>query len=312
MTTPSKHDMVAAARALRPQIVAARDEIEETQRLPPDLVSAMDDAGLFRIYVPKSLGGPESDPLTALRAVEQLSIADGSVGWCCLIAGSISLYMGWMDAETARGIVGNPPALRGAGSFRPEGTARISDGGFVVNGRWDFASGCLHANWLFFNCVVADKNGPRYNNDGLPELRMMSLPIEAATIHDNWSVIGLRGTGSHDVSVEGLFVPADRTFVLASDSVGDRPTVQRPRRAGHRLHAVGGQCPGHGAGSDGCLPGYGWSIRHHHEPVPAPRPGARSVGSGAGRGHHQRGQGIRAPRRGRYVGGGSVREAGPG
>ena len=223
MTTPSKHDMVAAARALRPQIVAARDEIEETQRLPPDLVSAMDDAGLFRIYVPKSLGGPETDPLTALRAVEQLSIADGSVGWCCLIAGSISLYMGWMDAETARGIVGNPPALRGAGSFRPEGTARISDGGFVVNGRWDFASGCLHANWLFFNCVVADKNGPRYNNDGLPELRMMSLPIEAATIHDNWSVIGLRGTGSHDVSVEGLFVPTDRTFVLASDSVETAP-----------------------------------------------------------------------------------------
>ena len=223
MTTPSKHDMVAAARALRPQIVAARDEIEETQRLPPDLVSAMDDAGLFRIYVPKSLGGPESDPLTALRAVEQLSIADGSVGWCCLIAGSISLYMGWMDAETARGIVGNPPALRGAGSFRPEGTARISDGGFVVNGRWDFASGCLHANWLFFNCVVTDENGPRYNSDGLPELRMMSLPVGAATIHDNWSVIGLHGTGSNDVSVEGLLVPAERTFALASDSVETAP-----------------------------------------------------------------------------------------
>ena len=93
----------------------------------------MDDAGLFRIYVPKSLGGPETDPLAAFRAVEQLSMANGSVGWCCLIAGSISLYMGWMDADTARGIVGNPPTLQGAGSFRPEETVRGAfDGGGKV------------------------------------------------------------------------------------------------------------------------------------------------------------------------------------
>ena len=203
MTTASNQDIVAAAEALRPQVVAARDEIEETRCLPTAIIDQMDRAGLFRMYVPKSLGGPETDPLTAFRAVEQLSIADGSVGWCCLIAGSISLYMGWLDGATAGEIVGSPPALRGAGSFRPEGTARISDGGYEVNGRWDFASGCLHSNWMFFNCVVTDENGPRYNSDGLPELRMMSLPVSAATIHDNWSVIGLRGTGSNDVTVEG-------------------------------------------------------------------------------------------------------------
>ena len=96
MASATKQDMVAAANLLRPQIVAARDEIEESGRLPTNLVSAMDDAGLFRMYVPKSLGGPETDPLTAFRAVEQLSIADGSVGWCCLIAGSISCtWAGW-------------------------------------------------------------------------------------------------------------------------------------------------------------------------------------------------------------------------
>ena len=223
MTTASRQDIVAAAKSLRPQIVAARDEIEESRRLPPAIIEQMDRAGLFRMYAPKSLGGPEIDPLTAFRAVEQLSIADGSVGWCSLIADSISLYMGWMDAATAQEIVGSPPSLRGAGSFRPEGTARISGGGYVVNGRWDFASGCLHANWLFFNCVVTDENGPRYGSDGMPELRMMSLPVEAATIHDNWSVIGLRGTGSNDVSVEGLHVPAERTFALASESINSAP-----------------------------------------------------------------------------------------
>ena len=215
--------MVAAAKALRPLIIESRDEIEETRQLPAAIVAAMDEAGLFRMYMPNSLGGPEVDPLTAFRVVEQLSIADGSVGWCCLIAGSISLYTGWLEPTTARELVGSPPTLRGAGSFRPEGMARTSDGGYVVNGRWDFASGCLHANWLFLNCIVTDENGPRYKDDGLPELRMMSLPIGAATVHDNWSVIGLRGTGSNDVSVEELFVPAERTFALASESVETAP-----------------------------------------------------------------------------------------
>jgi alkylation response protein AidB-like acyl-CoA dehydrogenase len=215
--------MVAAAEALRPLIVKAREEIEKDQRLPAALVAAMDEAGLFRMYAPRSLGGPEVDPLTAFRVVEHLSIADGSVGWCCLIAAAISLYSGWLGSPAAREIVGSPPSLRGAGSFRPKGTARITDGGYLVNGRWDFASGCLHANWLFVNCVVTDGDGPRYREDGLPELRMMSAPISAATVHDNWSVIGLRGTGSNDVSVEDLFVPAERTFVLSEEPVETAP-----------------------------------------------------------------------------------------
>ena len=147
--------MVAAAEALRPLIVEAREEIEKDQRLPAALVAAMDEAGLFRMYAPRSLGGPEVDPLTAFRVVEHLSIADGSVGWCCLIAVSISLYSGWLGSLAAREIVGSPPSLRGAGSFRPKGTARITGGGYLVNGRWDFASGCLHANWLFVNCVLS-------------------------------------------------------------------------------------------------------------------------------------------------------------
>ncbi len=214
---------MAAANALRPLIVEARDEIEESRRLPAAIIKAMDDAGFFRLYVPSSLGGPETDPLTAFRVVEQLSIADGSVGWCCLIAGAISLYTGWMEAGTAQELVGRPPAIKGAGSFRPEGTARVADGGYQVSGRWDFASGCLHANWLFLNCIVTDEHGPRTNDAGLPELRMMSVPIGSATIHENWSVIGLRGTGSNDVSVQAEFVPVGRTFALAANSVQSAP-----------------------------------------------------------------------------------------
>ena len=227
MTSTQGQEMVAAAKALRPQIIAARDEMDRHRRLPSSLVTAMDDAGLLRTYMPGSLGGPEVDPITALRIVEELAMADGSVGWCCFIAGSLSLFTGWLETPVAREMFGTPPTLRGAGSFRPLGTAKITEGGYMATGQWDFASGCLHANWLALNCIVADENGPRVNVggplDGLPELRMMSVPIEDVEVIDNWSVIGLHGTGSNDVAVSDLFVPDNRTFALTEQPFDTAP-----------------------------------------------------------------------------------------
>ena len=227
MTSAREHEMVAAAKALRPHIIAARDEMDRTYRLPPSLVSAMDEAGLFRTYMPSALGGYELDPISAFRVIEEVARADGSVGWCCFIAGSIGMFSGWLDTSVARELFGTPTTLKGAGSFRPLGTALVADGGYVVTGQWDFASGCLHANWLFLNCVVADGSGPRLNVggplDGLPQLRMMSVPIEQARIISNWSVIGLHGTGSNDVAVTELFVPENHTFALTDHPVDTAP-----------------------------------------------------------------------------------------
>ena len=229
MVTTTGYDMVAAARALRPQIVAARGEMDQHRRLPPMLVEAMDEAGLFRTYMPSSLGGHELDPITAFRVIEEVARADGSAGWCCFIAGSIGMYSGWLDTPVARELFGTPANLRGAGSFRPLGTARVTGGGYIATGQWDFASGCLHANWLFLNCVVTDETGPRYNVggplDGLPQLKMISVPVTDAQIIPNWSVIGLHGTGSNDVAVSGLFVPENRTFALTDHPVDSAPLL---------------------------------------------------------------------------------------
>ena len=227
MATTAGYDMVAAAKELRPQIVAARDEMDKFYRLPPSLVSAMDEAGLFRTYMPRSLGGHELDPVSAFQVIEEVAKADGSAGWCCFIAGSLSLFTGWLKTPVAREMFGTPPTLRGAGSFRPLGTARITDGGYIATGQWDFASGCLHSNWLALNCVVADENGPRVNAggplEGLPVLRMMTVPTEDAKVIDNWSVIGLHGTGSNDVAVADLFVPEERTLALIDHPVDTAP-----------------------------------------------------------------------------------------
>ena len=229
MASDTGYDMVAAAQALRPQILAARDEMDRSYRLPPSLVEAMDEGGLFRTYMPRSLGGHELDPITAFQVIEEVAKVDGSVGWCCFIAGSIGMYSGWLETSVARELFGTPTNLRGAGSFRPIGTARIVGGGYVATGQWDFASGCLHANWLFLNCVVTDDNGPCYNVggplDGMPQLKMVSVPIEDAEIIPNWSVIGLHGTGSNDVAVDNIFVPENRTFALSDHPFDAAPLL---------------------------------------------------------------------------------------
>ena len=92
MTDTLTQGVAAAAKALAPRLREMRDQIESERQLPGPLVEAMAQAGLFQLYVPRAIGGPEVDPLTAFHAVEELSKADGSVGWCSFVASSVSVY----------------------------------------------------------------------------------------------------------------------------------------------------------------------------------------------------------------------------
>ena len=222
------YDVVAAAGALVPQIRAARDEIERERRLPHDLVRAMAQAGLFRLHLPSSMGGPECDPLTAFRVIETLSAAEGAVGWCAMISSVIALFMSRLSTEVAVEMFGQPPDFRLAGSIRPEGEARAVGGGYRVRGRWNFASGVKHANWLFCSCKVMDVSGPQLTPVGLPVARVLLVPKSQVSVIDTWSVVGMRGTGSHDFVVDDVFVPQQRTFALL-DSVSESNILYHPR-----------------------------------------------------------------------------------
>ena len=223
-----QHKVVAAAAALAPQIRATRDEIETARRLPAPLVRALAQAGLFQLNLPRTMGGPESDPLTSFRAVEELSRIDGSVGWCASTSISGSSFGGWLPADVGRALFGQPPDVRIAGSNRPEGQARIVDGGYRVGGRWEFASGIDHANWLACTCEVVDDHGPRLTPDGTPEIRTLLVPAEAATVHDTWSVMGMCGTGSHDFVVDDVLVSAEHTFSILDPPLDAGP-LYHPR-----------------------------------------------------------------------------------
>src|SRR4029077_2961825 len=159
-------DIVAAAKSLVPLVLASRDEGEQIRRVPPRVAKALAAAGLLQMFLPRSMGGPELDPLTVFHAIEEISKADGSIGWCAMIATDASLFMGWMSPEIGRQFCGQPADFRGAGSIRPLGRAYPVDGGYRIQGHFNFASGIDHANRLYCPCFIMDGEKPQLTEAG--------------------------------------------------------------------------------------------------------------------------------------------------
>ncbi len=205
-------DPVAAAAALAARAARVAAAGESARRLDPGLASAMAEAGLFRLLVPRALGGLESEPAVMVDALAEIARGDGAAGWCAMIASTTAVLSGWLPENEARAIFADPASVTG-GVFHPRGRAIACDGGFRVSGRWTFASGCEHCTWLLGGALVFDAPDaarPRLRPDGVPDARLFFFPAGDVRIHDTWSTSGMRGTGSHDIEVNDLFVPAGR------------------------------------------------------------------------------------------------------
>ncbi|MFM9884523.1 MAG: acyl-CoA dehydrogenase family protein, partial [Burkholderiales bacterium] len=189
------YDALNVARGLIPSVIAARDECERLRHVPPSLAEALGKAGLLQMSLPRSMGGEEVAPLDAFDAIEEISKADGSIGWCAMIASVLTAFTGWLPTEVGRAMSGEPADLRLGGSIRPQGRARMVNGGYRVDGQWDFASGIHHARWVVCPCVVMDGDKAVLTPAGAPKTRIMWLPSSSIKIIDTWDVVGLRGTG---------------------------------------------------------------------------------------------------------------------
>jgi alkylation response protein AidB-like acyl-CoA dehydrogenase len=209
----SAAELVDIARSFAPQIEACRGESERNRSLPAPLIRAMAQAGLFRVWIPKALGGLEADIETNLRVIEEVSRSDGAAGWNVMIAGTGGMFSAYLPPSAGREIYGDPLAIS-AGALAPKGRAVPADGGYRLTGRWPLASGCQHAGWLAGGSFIFDGEAPRLGENGIPDLHFFFLPKAECEIIDTWHSAGLRGTGSHDFAVTHAFVPGDRILSL--------------------------------------------------------------------------------------------------
>jgi indole-3-acetate monooxygenase len=237
------HSLLLKAREFAPRIKNYSDAIDRERKLPRELVDAMREAGFFHALLPRDVGGQEADPVTASRVVEELARGDGSAGWCVMLAAQSCSFAGFMPKEDSLAIYGNGGIV--AGTARPIGravaTSQPADG-FIVSGRWPFASGSSHATWFAGECIVYDGDEPRRNADGNEVSRMCFFPASETQIIDTWDTIGLRGTASNDFSTEGTFVPRSRGFqVLVDKPIHQWPLYRFEPLAfiNHGTHALG-------------------------------------------------------------------------
>ncbi len=211
-TTPA--DALRAARTLAPAIGRRAAEVEHARRVPPDLLDELIAAGCFRVLLPVSHGGLGADLASAMRLFETLARADASVGWTVMIGAACWCDLLGLPRAAFDALFAGRPRVIMAGVFAPSGSISREGDSYRVKGRWSFASGCHHADWLFGNCVEGIV-------DGHPRLRMAVFSPDQVVIEDTWNVSGLSGTGSHHFRVESVLVRSDRTL----DPLADEPCI---------------------------------------------------------------------------------------
>lgn len=198
----------------RETLLAAVDDIAETlaaewraeetaATLSPNSVEALATSGIFAMKLPRALGGDEADPVTQLLVLEALAEVNPSASWCTMVGTTaVGLPGAFLPDEAIAEIFSAPRLPRGALIAMPIGKTEAVDGGWRLSGRWPFVSGVRHADWITAGAMIAIEDGAP------PAHCLLTFPAARAQIHDNWQVAGLKGTGSCDISVDDLFVPA--------------------------------------------------------------------------------------------------------
>jgi alkylation response protein AidB-like acyl-CoA dehydrogenase len=200
-------EYLAAVHRLAPLIREQRRSFDQERRIPEGVFTALADAGLFRLYLPKTLGGPELSPFDFMRIVEAASALDGSVGWLVGNGGGMSRIGGYLPESVARDWFVDPRAfiVSATGAI---GTAERANGGYRVSGRWPFGSGAHHATRFMGLASVKTSEG----ENGPPMCCYFNK--SDVQMHDTWFVSGLRATGSCDFEVQNVFVPVEHTHPL--------------------------------------------------------------------------------------------------
>jgi alkylation response protein AidB-like acyl-CoA dehydrogenase len=230
------------ARSLEP-LIHEHAKVLEEGRIPPPLVEALYDAGVFKAMLPREVGGLEVEPVEWLQMIEELARINASVGWLAFIQSGVGLT--FLDPERFERF-----RVRGGGRLvlamnlgRMAGKAVKAEGGYRISGRWPFASGSPFATWLGGMSIVSDSDGsPILDSGGQPQRLLAIWPADQARLIDTWDGLGLRGTGSGDFEISDLFVPEDQVNPgFYGPPAYDRALfrIKEMPEVGHGAHALG-------------------------------------------------------------------------
>lgn len=223
---PSASELFARARAMVPEIRALAEETERNRALFPHIIQRIREAELLRTCRPREFGGFEHDGEVALRIALTISAACASTGWTVNGAVSNGLSLAHWPIEAQREIWAEDADPFTFACFAPTGTAVSVKGGYRLTGRWSFASGCDIADWAKLGAAIATPDGEGPPDRGPGQARegaFFLLPVADCEIIDNWFVCGLCGTGSKDIAVNDVFVPAHRVLLFADTRAGTTP-----------------------------------------------------------------------------------------
>jgi indole-3-acetate monooxygenase len=204
--------LIAAVREIAPIIRAHSDEAERERRLSAPVLTALRETGLLRMTTPRSFGGLETDPVTRALIGEEVGRHDSAAAWTLENPLDWAFFCCRLPDEGAEEIYRHGPDVLIAAQFGRPLSARPTNGGYRISGRASFVSNCHDADWISSTVLVDDDSA----TDG-PEMRMVYFPREQCEIIDTWNVMGMRGTGSHDISVTEVYVPKSRTFPMQPD-----------------------------------------------------------------------------------------------
>lgn len=209
--------LLDSAISLQPRLAALSPEIEKGRRVPLELAQELATLGAYRMLVPEAYGGLEVHPRTFVEVLEALALGDAATGWTVMTGATTGLAAAYLSPTVGASLFGDPATIY-AGVFAPSGRAEPvpGEGGFRLSGRWAWASGVENAGLRMAGAVVPGEAGP--------QLRSFLFPAEVSRVVDTWDVSGLRGTGSHDLVLEDVFIPEDHTLSL----VDQAPAIQTP------------------------------------------------------------------------------------
>jgi len=220
--------VLAKIRALAPTVNAGLSRMDRECRLTPEVVDGLIATGLFRASVPRAYDGLELDPVSQTRLVEACSRLDGSVGWIAMIGVVGGHIAASLPPAVAREFFARDDAICAGQGFSVGQRADVVPGGWRVSGRFTFGSGVCHARMMFFSVGLYENGQPVLTANGTPRTRILVTSASNVRIIETWDTLGMRGTGSHDFTMENLFVPTDYSFDMGQVPRVDAPLYKAP------------------------------------------------------------------------------------